>query len=120
MRTKYGSYKEYHTSLDNLIRVVRPQGLSTSYKLIQNVLLAIEKNFLPKSLILCEPMLSKRNLYPSINVKSKISKKVKLLTDVISLCDGKTDLISIAEICKIPVWEIYEIISLLISKKIIK
>ena len=120
MRTKYGSYKEYHTSLDNLIRVVRPQGLSTSYKLIQNVLLAIEKNFLPKSLILCEPMLSKRNLYPSINVKSKISKKVKLLTDVISLCDGKSDLISIAEICKIPVWEIYEIISLLISKKIIK
>ena len=38
----------------------------------------------------------------------------------ISLCDGETYLVEIAEIMKIPAWELYELIEKLLKHKIIE
>jgi aminopeptidase-like protein len=118
LRSKYESYPEYHTSLDNLENVVTPGGLNGGYWAIRKILEAIEKNKKYKSTILCEPQMSKRGLYPTISEK-KSDKKLSLMMNLISLCDGENSLIEIAEILKVPVWDLYEIVDNLLKHKLI-
>lgn len=68
MRSKYGTYPEYHTSLDNL-GFVTDEGLNQSLELYKNVIGIIEKNATYKTTCLCEPQLGKRGLYPTISTK---------------------------------------------------
>ena len=42
MSSKYGEYKEYHTSLDNL-KFISPDGLLQSYNLIKKQFLQLKK-----------------------------------------------------------------------------
>ena len=49
MRSKYGSYKEYHTSLDNLTNVVTAKGLEGGYEINRLAIEVVENNFYPKS-----------------------------------------------------------------------
>ena len=87
MRTKYGQYPEYHTSLDNLENVVTPKGLDGGYWALRQAIEAIEKNKKYQVTVLCEPQMGKRGLYPTLSTK-KSGEKVKLMMDLISLCDG--------------------------------
>lgn len=107
MRTKYGDYSEYHTSLDDLINVVTPSGLEGGFNLVKKVIQAIEWNFTPKSIFLGEPMLSKRNLYPSLSTKSP-QKETRFRMDIISYSDGSKSLIDIADLLNKEIREVYE------------
>ena len=123
MRSKGGEYPEYHTSLDNLKNVVTPKGLNGSFNLIKKIIESFEFNCYPKNLYLCEPQLSKRNLYPSTSNWSKkenYTYELRLMKDLISFSDGKTSLLNIAENCKVPIWDFYSIIRKLEKNKIIK
>lgn len=119
MRTKFGEYPEYHTSLDNLINVVTPSGLKGGYTVIKRAIEALEKNCFPKITVLCEPHLSKRNLYPTLSIKNS-TKKIKVMMDLISYSDGKTSLLKIAEKINVPIWSLYHLIDLLLEKKLLK
>ena len=44
MRTKYGQYPEYHTSLDNLENVVAPSGLDGGYWSLRKAIKLLEHN----------------------------------------------------------------------------
>jgi aminopeptidase-like protein len=68
--------------------------------------------------VLGEPQLSKRGLYPFISKKYK-DEHVALMTNFISLCDGDTSLLDIAERLKIPAWNLYNIIDELRSHELI-
>jgi len=99
LRTKYGSFKEYHTSLDNL-KFVSKQGFSGSYEVYLNIIKMFENNFKLKIKTICEPQLSKRNLYPKVSSwpdKAGYS-KLKALMSMINYADGKN---TILDICKI-------------------
>lgn len=121
MRTKYGMYKEYHTSLDDLVNVVTPEGLEGGYNLIKLIMETLENNRYPKVKVYCEPQLGKRGLYPSIsNLSSKESQEeIILILNFISYSDGKKSLIEIAELCEVPVWKLYTILEKLIQKDLI-
>ena len=118
-RTKYGKYPEYHTSLDNLEKVVTPKGLEGGYWAIRRAIEAIEKNKYYKTTILCEPQMGKRGLYPTLSIKRKNENYLSLMMNLISLCDGQLSLLEIAENLNLPIWELYGVVDLLISHNLI-
>ena len=118
MRTKYGKYDEYHTSLDDLVNVVTPEGLDGGYHALKRAIEAIEENLFPKVEVFCEPQLGKRGLYPTLSTKSS-GAEVRLMMDLITWSDGSKSLLEIAEICGVPVWSLYPIARKLVEHKLI-
>ena len=118
LRTKYGRYPEYHTSLDNLENVVTPKGLDGGYWAIRKAIEAIERNKKYKVTVLCEPQMGKRGLYPTLSTKGT-NKEVLLMMNFISFCDGQTSLLEIAESLNLPIWELYELVDKLESHSLI-
>jgi aminopeptidase-like protein len=110
-------YNEYHTSLDDLINVVTPEGLEGGFNALWRALEAIEKNYFPKVTVLCEPQLGKRGLYPTLSTKSS-GAEVRLMMDLITWSDGTLCLVDIAEDCNTPVWELYPIIEKLVANQL--
>ena len=109
MRTKYGKYPEYHTSLDDLINVVTPDGLEGGYEVLRLSIEAIENNCYPRVAVFGEPQLGKRGLYPTISTK-KSDSETRLLMDLITWSDGSHSLLEIAAKCNTPIWELYPLI----------
>lgn len=98
MRTKYGEYKEYHTSLDNL-DFISPDGLEGAFKVLLNCIECIEFNATFKSTTLAEPQLGKRNLWPTLGantIKDQASIARRELINILVYSDGRTDLLTIA------------------------
>ena len=119
MRTKYGEYKEYHTSKDDL-NFISEKGLLGSLNLLFNVYLIIEKNLFCKVNQLCEPFMSNKNIgYPTIS-KEKTPVSVKNVMDVIAYSDGKNDTIDLSNLLNLDFNLINDIQIKLIKNKILK
>lgn len=103
-RSKYAEYPEYHTSADDM-SLISPEGLEGSYKVMQQVIRALEYNHYYRVTCLCEPQLGKRGLYPTESRKG-IYEEVKKLTNLIAYADGTEDLISISTRIGVPVEEL--------------
>jgi aminopeptidase-like protein len=103
MRSKYGTYPEYHTSLDTPGRVVTAGGLAESLCVHRTLVEAIEGDCMPRTLVLGEPQLGRRGLYPQTSIKGSTA-PVKDLLDLISHADGQTRLLDIADRCDRPLW----------------
>ena len=118
MRSKYGEFPEYHTSLDNLTNVVTPTGLQGGYNVIKRAIEIFEQDCFPKTTNLCEPQLSKRNLYPSLSIKNSAN-NTRLMMNVISYSDGKTSLLNIAKKLNVSIWSLYPAVKILLKNKLI-
>ena len=119
MRSKYGEYPEYHTSLDDLEQVVTPKGLAGSFALYQKMIELIEQDCQPRSRVLGEPQLGRRGLYPSISKKGS-TRQVRTMLDLISLADGEHSLLDIAERCNVPAWTLVPILDQLVAAEILE
>lgn len=109
MRSKFMEYPEYHTSLDNL-DYISPEGLYGAYEIHTKVIEALEHNHYYEVATLCEPQLGKRGLYPTLSKGVETRKIVRNMMNFLAYCDGKKDIIDIAEIIEVAVWELYDII----------
>ena len=119
MRSKYGTYKEYHTSDDNL-HFVSWKGLSNSYKIYVQILNTFEKKRIYKYLnFLYEPFLTKYSLYPDIGT-TKNKTLTKDLLNFLAYADGNNDLEDIAKITKIKLNKVKILAKKLEKIKIIK
>lgn len=114
IRTKYGRYPEYHTSLDDLERVVTPNGLRGGLRALQQAVFTLETNFVPRVTTLCEPQLGKRGLYPDLSIVGS-GRGVRRMMDMISHCDGTIGLLEIAEKIDAPYWELLSLIGPLVE-----
>jgi aminopeptidase-like protein len=95
MRTRYNSYPEYHTSLDDL-RVVTPTGLEGGFEALRKTIDLIEHNRTYRATTPCEPQLGKRGLYPTLSTRGA-GYAVRSMTNVLAYADGTRDLIDLAD-----------------------
>jgi aminopeptidase-like protein len=95
MRSKYGEYPEYHTSLDDL-SLISAEGLAGAYGVLKGCLEVLEANRVWRATKLCEPQLGKRGLYPTVSTKAS-GRSVRTLTNILAYADGSRDLIALAD-----------------------
>jgi len=119
MRSKFGIYKEYHTSEDKLGKVVTKKGLNNSFELLKKIHYLTDNYSTPKTNIFGEPFLTKHNLYPTLS-SEYLPKKTMLIKNIITYSDGENSIVDIAEKCKVSVWDIIPLIKMLKKKKILK
>lgn len=118
MRSKYGEYPEYHTSLDDL-SLITPDGLQGGFLAIKNALLILETDTKLKCNVLCEPQLGKRGLYPTLSTKSTILQVADTL-NLISYCDGTHSLLDISDKLNKSFFYLLEILKPLLDNKLIE
>jgi aminopeptidase-like protein len=114
MRTKYGEYPEYHTSLDNS-DLVSSEGLQGSFDVYKECIELLERNEKYKIKCLGEPQLGKRGLYPTLSTKDS-GRLVRDMMNFIAYADGKNDLIDISDITGVPAKNLYPIVEKLESR----
>ena len=107
MRSKYGEYPEYHTSLDDL-SLVTPRGLAGGYSALKRSIECIEANCSPRATVKCEPQLGKRGLYPTLSTND-YPLHLRRMMDLLAYADGESDLLAVCEAIGAPLWEIIPI-----------
>lgn len=119
-RTKYGEFKEYHTSLDNL-SLINENGLNKSFEKLATIIDAFELGIYPKTIHLCEPNLSNYDLYPTMGkVNNRYNKNIKNLINLLAYCDGKLSVFEIANKINYPLQNLLQDLKKLSKKKILK
>ena len=120
MRSKYGEYPEYHTSLDQIGNVVTARGLSGGFEFVKEVIETLEKQMFPKSKTLCEPFLSKKKIYPTLSKKGSVSSSLSKKLEYLSHCDGKKSFVEISYNLNLKSKETKKIIQFLKRNNLIK
>ncbi len=115
MRTMYGTYPEYHTSLDDLA-FITPQALGETLDAYVQIVDALEANeTLIGTVLFGEPQLGRRDLYPSTGGPSAAlsAGRQRDMMFLLNFCDGKADLLAAAEHSGRPLAELAQTAALL-------
>jgi aminopeptidase-like protein len=119
MRSMYGRYPEYHTSLDNK-SFISFGALRETIALYLRVLLSIEANRVYRTLApYGEPQLGPRGLYPSLGSQKQTSEFVDRMMWLLNQSDGTNDLCAIAAKADCPVLDLAMIADLLVQKQLL-
>lgn len=113
MRTKYGAYREYHTSLDDLT-VITPTGLQGGLDLVRDCIDELERAEYFTATVLAEPQLGRRGLYHSMHART-VADVVLLRTHVLAYADGQHSVLDMSEIFEIPVDDVQAVVDELIE-----
>ena len=117
MRTKYGEYEEYHTSLDDL-NYISPEGLFGAYDVLTQCIQCIELNKVYKATILCEPQMGRRGLRPTLG-GSALEPDVQLMSDILAYADGKSDLLGLADQFNLSMLDMIESVNILVRENLL-
>lgn len=118
MRTKFGSYPEYHTSADDL-SLVTPTALAASFNFVRMCIELLEINVRPEALVACEPQLGRRNLYASLSSKGSAALS-RVYRDVLAYADGRNDIFEMAALLDRDPLQIFEAAALLREHELIR
>lgn len=120
MRSMYGTYKEYHTSLDNR-SFIKEKAIAESAQTYLNIIEGLEVNDVyinqhPN----CEPQLGKRGLYPTLGSQREIDGSVKKIMWLLGFGDGKHDVLDIADKLALPAASLKPEVELLLKEGLLK
>ncbi len=118
IRSKYLTYPEYHTSLDDL-SVISSQGLQGSFDKLTECIEILEKNHVYNNVHLCEPQLGKRGLYPTL-ADPDSTKKIINLVNTLVYADSTNDVIDIANLTNIYAGDCIKILEQLENADVVK
>ena len=118
MRSKYGTYPEYHTSRDDL-NLISPSGLTGAFGALQRCISLIEANASYRTTCLGEPQLGRRGLYPTLSQRGS-GMEVQTMMNILAYADGHTDLISLADRIGAPAETCIPIIDRLVQDRLLE
>ena len=113
-RSKFGSYKEYHTNKDNF-RIVTNKGLQQSLEKLKLIVNCFENYLYPIVTVSCEPMLSKYNMFNENNIK-----QTRLILDILAYCNGQRSIFEIAVKINVNLLTVIKYIKILKKKKLVR
>lgn len=96
MRSKYGEYPEYHTSLDDL-EFVTPSGLQGGLDAVRDCIRILEADVYLQGTCLAEPQLGRRGLYHSVG-GADYAQRTRWISDVLAYADGHHSVLDMAEL----------------------
>jgi aminopeptidase-like protein len=119
MRSKYGTFPEYHTSLDDF-NVVTSTGLAGGFEAVKRCIEELESEaiYIPTSV--GEPHLSAYDLYPTSSYKGSVNQDIQILLDVLAYADGTRTSADIAEDTCLPLNRINQAIETLNDKGLLR
>lgn len=118
MRSKYGTYPEYHTSLDDL-SLISPDGLAGAFGALQRCISLIEANANYRVTCLGEPQLGRRGLYPTLSQRGSAA-QMQIMMNILAYADGRRDLITLAEEIGVPAETFLPIIARLLQEGLLE
>jgi aminopeptidase-like protein len=106
MRTAYGRYPEYHTSLDDL-SVISPEGFAKSIYLHSKTISKIEHLRVWQATNIGEPQLSRRAYRSTIGgQREPLPTEMRLISNILAMADGVIDTSTLAHLIDHPESEI--------------
>ncbi len=117
-RSKFGEYEEYHTNADNF-SVVTENGLQGSLNIIKTIVDAFELGLYPLIQTKCEPHLGKRGLYPTISHTTGDIHPAKILTNILTYCNGKNTIFDICELTDLNLKEVLDQMKIIYEKNLL-
>jgi len=102
MRSRGGSFPEYHTSLDDLT-FVTATGFQGGYTALRRCLEVLDGECRYRVKVLGEPQMGKRGLYTTLGT-TDVGEAVRTRMNILTYCDGKHSTLDIAEILGKPAW----------------
>jgi aminopeptidase-like protein len=118
MRSKYATFPEYHTSLDDL-DFVTARGLGESLVAHQKALETLEGDCRPVACILGEPKMSDRGLRPTLGKRGSADSGQAMM-NLLAYSDGTKSLLEIARTIGVPAWELHPTVHKLVELKLLK
>lgn len=112
MRSKPGTYPEYHTSLDDLT-VISPKGLWGGFFAVHQAISIIENNEILTSTVLCEPWLAPRGLRAPLKHGKIFDDFSKNVSNLLAYSDGTMDLLSIADLVGVSFFDLMIVVKVL-------
>lgn len=116
-RSKYGTYPEYHTSLDDM-KLLSEKSLVDSLRMVTLAVETLEKNCHPQLKFKGEPFLSKHGLRPALSNHETMKSSRKMM-DILAYMDGKNDLVDLCEITKSDITEVIRVFSQLKERHLV-
>lgn len=122
MRTMYGTYPEYHTSLDDL-DLITPEALGETLGAYLRIVDVLEANeTLIGTVLYGEPQLGRRGLYPATGGPSAAltAGRQQDIMFLLNFCDGTADLLAAAEASGRPLAQLAEAADLLRANDLLR
>lgn len=119
MRTRYGVYAEYHTSLDDLDHVVTPAGLAGGFGLVRGAIEQLESSLYFRAVVAGEPQLGRRGLYHTQHART-VADEVLMRTHVLAYCDGAHSIDDMSELFQRPRVEIELLVQELVEHGLVQ
>ena len=113
MRTKYGVYPEYHTSLDDL-DFITPVGLQGGLDLVRECVEAVEVDAFYVATVLGEPQLGRRGLYHLVQPRV-VEDVIYLRRNVLAYADGRHSVVDMAILFGKPIADVWAIVQELLE-----
>jgi aminopeptidase-like protein len=95
-RSRPGAFTEYHTSCDDF-DLVTEQGLEGSFAVLREVIDTFEGCLQPRAVLLGEPQMSRRGMYPETGARGRPS-DVELRMDILAYASGSVTTFKLSEL----------------------